>query len=348
MKNILHLLFILVLAFTSCNKSKPQPENIVVYTVVENSKNSPEYTVTYSTPQGDKTDGPIIQSSWLSKQLSLFERGDFVALSIETKSGTGSFTSSVYLNGVLVTDKVALENYWDRTLPIFVKEQIELQAHGTYVAYRNIYIRELPSNEPTVLSDLEKQQGFKQLFDGTHLDNWVGNKAGYLLQDGSIMVNPKSAGGGNLYTKEQYSDFEYRFEFQLTPGANNGLGIRAPLEGDAAYVGMELQILDNDADIYKNLKPYQYHGSIYGVVPARRGFLRPNGEWNEEVVLVKGTRVKVILNGETITDADIKEASINGTMDHNEHPGLKRTSGHIGFLGHGDVVRFRNIRILPL
>jgi hypothetical protein len=111
---------------------------------------------------------------------------------------------------------------------------------------------------------------------------------------------------------------------------------------------MELQILDNDADIYKHLKPYQYHGSIYGVVPARRGFLRPTGEWNEEVVVVKGTRVKVILNGETITDADIKEASINGTMDHNEHPGLKRTSGHIGFLGHGDVVRFRNIRILPL
>jgi hypothetical protein len=255
---------------------------------------------------------------------------------------------TVYLNGILVTDKVVLENYWDRILPIFVKEQIELQAHGTYVAYRNIYIRELPSNEPTVLSDLEKQQGFKQLFDGTHLDNWVGNKAGYLLQDGSIMVNPKSAGGGNLYTKNEYADFEYRFEFQLTPGANNGLGIRTPLEGDAAYVGMELQILDNDADIYKNLKPYQYHGSIYGVVPARRGFLRPTGEWNEEVVVVKGTRVKVILNGETITDADIKEASINGTMDHNEHPGLKRTSGHIGFLGHGDVVRFRNIRILPL
>jgi hypothetical protein len=255
---------------------------------------------------------------------------------------------TVYLNGILVTDKVVLENYWDRTLPIFIKEQIELQAHGTYVAYRNIYIRELPSNSPTVLSDFEKQQGFKLLFDGTNLDQWVGNKAGYLLQDGAIMVNPKSAGGGNLYTKEQYSDFEYRFEFQLTPGANNGLGIRTPIEGDAAYVGMELQILDNDAHIYKNLKPYQYHGSIYGVVPARRGFLRPIGEWNEEVVVVKGTRVKVILNGETITDADIKEASINGTMDHNEHPGLKRTSGHIGFLGHGDVVRFRNIRVLPL
>ena len=255
---------------------------------------------------------------------------------------------TVYLNGILVTDKVVLENYWDRTLPIFIKEQIELQAHGTYVAYRNIYLRELPSEAPITLSEPEKQQGFKLLFDGTNLDQWVGNKAGYLLQDGAIMVNPKSAGGGNLYTKDEYADFEFRFEFQLTPGANNGLGIRTPLEGDAAYVGMELQILDNEAEIYKNLKPYQYHGSIYGVAPARRGFLRPTGEWNEEVVVVKGTRVKVVLNGETITDTDIKEASISGTMDHNQHPGLKRTSGHIGFLGHGDVVRFRNIRILPL
>jgi hypothetical protein len=255
---------------------------------------------------------------------------------------------TVYLNGVLVTDKVVLENYWDRTLPIFVKEQIELQAHGTYVAYRNIYVRDLPSLEPTKLSDQEKQQGFKLLFDGTNLDNWVGNKAGYIIQDGAVVVNPQSTSGGNLYTKDEYADFEYRFEFQLTPGANNGLGIRAPLEGDAAYVGMELQILDSEADMYKNLQPYQYHGSIYGVVPARRGYLRPIGEWNEEVVVVKGTRVKVILNGETITDADIKEPSINGTMDHKEHPGLKRTSGHIGFLGHGDVVRFRNIRVLPL
>jgi hypothetical protein len=105
MKNTLNIILILVWALTSCNKSKPLPENIVVYTVVETSKNSPEFTVTYSTPQGDKTEGPITQNSWLSKQLPDFERGDFVALSVETKSGTGSFTCSVYLNGVLVNEE---------------------------------------------------------------------------------------------------------------------------------------------------------------------------------------------------------------------------------------------------
>ena len=252
---------------------------------------------------------------------------------------------SVELNGVLVTDNVVLENYWDRKIPIFIKEQIELQAHGTYVAYRNIYVREIPGNLNSMLSDEEKQQGFEMLFDGTNLDNWIGNKTGYLVEKGTMVVNPAGGSGGNLYTAKEYGDFEYRFEFQLTPGANNGLGIRAPTEGDAAYVGMELQILDNEADVYKNLNVYQYHGSVYGVIPAKRGFLKPVGEWNEEVVIAKGSKIKVILNGQVILDGDIKEASKNGTADHKEHPGLHNPKGHIGFLGHGSVVRFRNIRV---
>ena len=255
---------------------------------------------------------------------------------------------SVELNGVLVTDNVVLENYWDRKIPIFIKEQIELQAHGTYVAYRNIYVKEIPGNLISVLSDEEKQQGFEMLFDGSNLNNWIGNKTGYLLENGTMVVNPAGGSGGNLYTAKEYGDFEYRFEFQLTPGANNGLGIRTPTEGDAAYVGMELQILDNEADIYKNLNVYQYHGSVYGVIPAKRGFLKPVGEWNEEVVVAKGSKIKVILNGQVIMDGDIKEASKNGTADHKDHPGLHNPKGHIGFLGHGSVVRFRNIRVKTL
>jgi len=257
---------------------------------------------------------------------------------------------TVYLNGILVTDNISLENYWDRKIPLFTKEQIELQAHGTYVAYRNIYLRELPneSTTTTTLRDSEKQEGFVQLFDGTNMDKWIGNKAGYLLKEGVIEVNPEAKGGGNLYTNEEFSDFIYRFEFQLTPGANNGIGIHAPLEGDAAYVGMEIQVLDSEHPMYANLKPYQYHGSVYGIVPAKRGFLKPIGEWNQEEIMIQGSKIKVTLNGTVITEADLKEATKNGTMDHNEHPGLKNTTGHIGFLGHGDVVRFKNMRIKKL
>ncbi len=255
---------------------------------------------------------------------------------------------SVDLNGVNVVKNVTLENYWDRSIPIFAKEQIELQAHGTLVAYRDIYVREIPRPEPYQLTAEEKAAGYKVLFDGTNLFDWIGNKTDYFIENGDLVVDPTRGGKGNLYTKDEYSDFVYRFEFQLTPGANNGLGIRTPLEGDAAYVGTELQILDNDAEVYKNLQPYQYHGSAYGIIPAKRGYLKPLGEWNTQEVYLKGSKIKVTLNGTVILDGDLAEASKNGTADHKEHPGLSRTSGHIGYLGHGNPLRFRNIRVLDL
>ena len=202
----------------------------------------------------------------------------------------------------------------------------------------------LPAKE---LSKKEKSEGFVSLFNGKDLTGWVGSTKGYVVEDGKI-VCPKR-GGGNLYTKDEYSDFVFRFEFKLSPGANNGLGIRAPLKGDAAYVGMELQILDNSSKRYKDrLRPYQYHGSVYGVIPAKRGALKPVGEWNSQEVIARGTHITVILNGKTIVDGDIKKASTPKTMDKRNHPGLKRKKGHIGFLGHGTRVEFRNIRVKDL
>jgi HEAT repeat protein len=254
---------------------------------------------------------------------------------------------SVWLNGELVVDNVTLENYWDHNIPIFPKGAIELQAHGTNLAFRDIYVREINEKEFNLTPE-EKAEGFVSLFNGRNLDNWVGNKQSYIAEDEMIVIKPADDSGGNLYTEKEYSDFIIRFEFLLTPGANNGLGIRAPLTGDAAYVGMELQILDNTAPVYANLQPYQYHGSVYGVIPAKREYLKPVGEWNYEEVIAMGTRIKIILNGTTIVDGDIAGPRDNGTMDHNDHPGLKNKTGHIGFLGHGSVVRFRNIRIKDL
>ena len=258
---------------------------------------------------------------------------------------------SVWLNGELVTDEVVLENYWDRSQEIFPKEQIELQAHGSKVYYRDVYIKELPKKEKYDLSEEEKAEGFEMLFDGTDLEKWTGSKSYSINESGELWINPDvDAGdsGSNFFTKEEYDDFVFRFEFKLTEGANNGVGIRAPLKGNAAYEGMEIQILDDEADIYKNLKEYQFHGSVYGVIPAERGALKPLGEWNEEEIHIKGNKIKVTVNGKVVVDGDIEEASKNGTIDNLDHPGLKKTKGHVGFLGHGDVVYFRNIRIKKL
>ena len=256
---------------------------------------------------------------------------------------------TVHLNGELVVDNVTLENYWDRNQSIFPVEQIELQAHGTLVYYRDIYLKEIPRKEVFQLSDQEKKQGYQVLFDGTNLDSWTGNTFSYVVSDeGTLAIYPTKGSGGNLYTKEEFGDFIYRFEFRLTPGANNGIGIRAPLTGDAAYQGMEIQVLDNDADMYKSLAIYQYHGSVYGIMPAKRGFLKPMGEWNQQEIYIKGDDIKVTLNGTVILEGNLAEASKNGTLDKKDHPGLKRKSGHIAFLGHGSEVHFKNIRIKDL
>lgn len=254
---------------------------------------------------------------------------------------------SVWLNGELVVDEVIMENYWDRSIPIFPKGPTELQAHGTDLAFRDIYVREIKDSEYNLTPE-ELTEGYVALFNGRNLDNWIGDKVSYISEDGMIVIRPEQGSGGNLFTDREFSDFIFRFEFQLTPAANNGLGIRAPLKGDAAYAGMELQILDDTAPVYANLKPYQYHGSVYGVIPAKRGFLNPVEEWNYQEVHVKGTQIKITLNGTVIVDGDIAEPGDKGTMDGLDHPGLKNTKGHIGFLGHGSVVKFRNIRIKDL
>jgi len=191
------------------------------------------------------------------------------------------------------------------------------------------------------------EQGFVPLFDGT-LNGWklVGGKGrGYVVENG-VIVCPAD-GGGNLFTEKEYANFVLRFEFKLSPGGNNGIGIRAPLEGQASYQGMEIQILDDaDPKYQSRIKPAQYHGSIYDVVPAKHGFKKPTGEWNSEEITADGRQIKVVLNGHTLVDANLDDVKDPEVLK--KHPGLQRTRGHIGFLGHSTRVEFRNIRIKEL
>src|SRR5262245_17284022 len=197
------------------------------------------------------------------------------------------------------------------------------------------------------------EEGFTSLFNGKDLTGWKYGKkgngehkdgAGYQVENGAIYSTVKD--GGNLYTEKEYADFIFRFEFKLTTNANNGIGIRAPGEGDAAYVGMEIQVLDDSGPAYQKLAPYQYHGSIYDLVPCKRGFQKPVGEWNEEEIYAKGRQIKVTLNGTVIVDANLDD--IKDEAKIKKHPGMNRPKGHIGFLGHGARVEFKNLRIKEL
>ena len=192
------------------------------------------------------------------------------------------------------------------------------------------------------------EEGFEPLFDGVSLDGWVllgQHGDGYLVRDGKIVCPPGS--GGNLLSASEYGDFVLRFEFKLESGSNNGLCIRCPLAWRRmAYDGNELQIIDNSAPRYAQIKPWQKHGSLYDVAPAKTGALKPVGEWNSQEVSAQGSRIRVVLNGKTILDVDTSEVRDHSTLAR--HPGLRRASGHIGFLGHDEPVEFRNIRIRPL
>jgi len=232
-------------------------------------------------------------------------------------------------------------------LPIdAIKLQIDDTVDGTHP--NDIGMQRYADGYVPVLQEILNND-FVSLFNGRNLDGWVGDKEAYHAENGMIVIDPeKQAGDGNLYTESEFSDFILRFEFQLTKDANNGLGIHAPLTGNVAYEGKELQIIDNKQTKYGKLKPWQYHGSVYGIIPARTGFQKAVGAWNQQEVIVKGTTVKVLLNGNVILDGDLQNAIDNGTIDGKDHPGLLRDRGHIGFLGHGDVVRFRNIRIKDL
>jgi hypothetical protein len=194
----------------------------------------------------------------------------------------------------------------------------------------------------------QAEPGFLPLFDGKTLAGWTiegKSGSGYLVRDG-VIVCPKD-GGGNLLTQNQYENFILRFEFKLAPGGNNGVALRAPKAGNPAYDGIESQILDDAHPMYAKLEPYQYHGSLYGIVPSRRGATRPAGQWNSEEIVANGRQIIVRLNGQTIVNANLNQISDSRTLM--EHPGMLRERGHLGFMGHGpEEVQLRNIRIREL
>jgi len=253
--------------------------------------------------------------------------------------------TTVWLNDTLVVDNAIMENYWDRKRPLLRRGPIQLQTHGGEIAWRNVFVREIGAEEANRWLRDRAGDGFVSLFNGKDLAGWAGAVDNYEVVDGAIRC--QAGKGGTLHTKDEYGDFVARMEFRLPPGGNNGLAIRYPGSGDTAYVGMcELQVLDSEHPKYATLDKRQYHGSVYGMAAAERGYLRPTGAWNEQEVTVKGSRIMVELNGSVILDADV--AAVKDFMGGKPHPGMNRTSGCFGFAGHGDPVEFRNVAIKRL
>lgn len=255
---------------------------------------------------------------------------------------------TVVLNDKKVVDDVVMENYYDRAAPLHKRGPIHLQTHGSETRFRNLFIREIPAEEANkLLSQMDGGDAdFEPLLAGGDFRGWTGAIDSYELVDGELRA--KAGAHGNLLTEDDFDDFIVRLEFRLPAGGNNGLAIRVPgADGDPSVDGLEIQVLDDAPEHYPDLRPYQAHGSVYGLVPARRGYLRPIGEWNYQETIVDGDRVIVRLNGVTITDADLAAAR-QQPLDGHEHPGAARQTGRFGFASHSDPVAFRNIRVKRL
>ncbi len=258
---------------------------------------------------------------------------------------------SVWLNEQLVVDHAIMDNsYFDKKnlTPIPARGPIELQTHDGEIRWKNIFIREIGTDEANkILASHGEGAEFKSVFNGKNFDGWAGPIENYSVTDGAIVCQPKK--GGTIFTKDEFADFSVRLEFKVPSAGNNGLAIRYPGQGDTAYEGMtEIQVLaeDYEAVNQKKIDPRQLHGSLYGMVPAVQGYQRPVGEWNFQEVTVRGSTITVELNGSIILKGDV--AKITEFLDGKAHPGKDRTSGSFGLAGHNDPVAFRAIRIKKL
>jgi len=243
---------------------------------------------------------------------------------------------TVWLNNVMVVDSVVLENYWDRSIPIFSSGQIELQSHSSPLCFRNIFIREIPVRSPLFTGNL---------FNGLDLTGWKlidGKDGNWGVEQGLLYTT--GDGGGWLSTAREYDNFSLDLDFRLSEGGNSGVFLRSPRQGDPAYTGMEIQVLDDYADEYASLQPWQNCGSIYGVqAPSLRASKKAH-EWQHYHIVAVGPHVSVTLNDQLIVDADL-----TSHMDkESTHPGLKRRSGFIGLQSHTRRVEYRNITLKEL
>ena len=190
-----------------------------------------------------------------------------------------------------------------------------------------------------------QEAAFESLFNGKDLTGWKGATDSYEVRDGVLAC--KKGKSGVLYTGKTVKDCVIRVVYKLPAGGNNGIAVHYPGRGTGSLDGMcEIQLLDDTHAKYAKLDPRQANGSAYGLIAAKKGHLKPVGEWNTMEIVVKGHTLAVTVNGAQVMAGDVSQ--VEKKMRKDPHPGLLRTEGHIGLCGHRDPVEFKSIEVRPL
>jgi hypothetical protein len=208
--------------------------------------------------------------------------------------------------------------------------------------------------DPNELTEGERAEGWKLLFDGQTTRGWRGYKssempAGWQVVDGALT---RVAEAGDIVTEEEFGEFELVFEWQVAPGGNSGVMFHVTEDHEYAWqTGPEYQILD-DAGHRDGGDPLTSAGANYAMHAAERGVARPAGEWNQSLLRVTGTRVEHWLNGKKLVEYDLWSPDWKRRVEGSkwrDHPDYgMREMGRIALQDHGDRVAYRGIRIRVL
>ena len=212
------------------------------------------------------------------------------------------------------------------------------------------------------LTPKEVKQGWKLLFNGSNLDGWtsVGKDAppaiGWEIKDGLLTVKPEGdKRGGDIITKEQYSDFELLVDFKITEGANSGIKYFFVRYEKGGWLGLEYQILDDERhpDAKMGRDGNRLQAGLYDMLAPGSKKDNPPGEWNQARIVAKGTKVTHYLNGKKVLSFDrkgdvYKKAWELSKYNKSEPMFGDVTQGHILLQDHADIVSFRNVKIRVL
>lgn len=192
--------------------------------------------------------------------------------------------------------------------------------------------------------------GFVSLFNGLDLTGWDvydGKSVSWQVADGEIRC--VAPGGGWLQTIEPYSDFELRFDYRLSPGGNSGVSLRFPGQGNPSLQGLEIQLLDDQAEKFQGIQPTQQTGSLYFIAaPSRTDASKPAGEWNQCTVTCLGPRITVALNGETVNSIDLGTTGDKAADGVHTLAALRTPTGMIALQSHATRVDYRNVMLKDL
>lgn len=213
----------------------------------------------------------------------------------------------------------------------YVGFQIEVPLGGQYLI-RNVQITELNT---------------KSLFNGKDLTGWEG--AGepaekcWMVENGLLQCTGKP--GPWLRTKDEYADFNLRLDYQVDAGGNSGVYVRVPADGNhhrendtLPPAGFEVQVLDDAAEQYKDLKDFQFSASVYDIAGAQPRVSKPHGAWNTLEIDCHGGLITVSHNGQIVTKVNPESHPLSK---------LRQLKGYLGLQNHNTLVKFRNVRVGP-